>query len=34
MGLLIDFDCGADLCEAHVTERKLVFQTVRLTNLP
>ena len=34
MGLLIDFDNGADLAKAGVTQRELVFQTVCLTSLP
>ena len=34
MGLLIDFDCGADLSEAGITQRELVLRTVHLTRLP
>ena len=33
MGLLIDFDGGADLSMPQVSEKKLTFRTVRPTDL-
>ena len=33
MGLLIDFDNGADLSTAGIAKKELVLRTVRLTSL-